>query len=152
MLSHQTLKIVADSVNPTLGLLALALPFATWRGQWRSPAKHIAVTLLTVALTYLLRAAFGFEAVWAHWGMDFSTHGAICIVLSVALASLCWRRSWIWGAVFVGYDFLMVYQAYHTWVDIGTTAAVILPFALLLRYWGDRWVAGSLGTRAPSSS
>jgi hypothetical protein len=152
MLSHQTLKIVADSVNPTLGVLALALPFAKWRGQWRPSAKHIAITVLTVALTYSLRAALGLEAVWAHWGMDFSTHGAICIVLGVALASLSWRRSWTWGAVFVGYDSLMVYQAYHTWADIGTTTAVMLPLALLVRHWGDRWASGNLSWRAPSSS
>jgi hypothetical protein len=131
--------------------LAVALPFAKWRGQWPPPAKHIAITLLTIALTYFLRAAFGLEAVWAHWGVDFSTHGAICIVLSMALASLRWRNSWIPGGVFVGYGFLMVHQAYHTWADIGTTTAVMLPFAVLLRYWGDRWVAANFGRRPASS-
>jgi hypothetical protein len=151
MLSHQTLKIVADSVNPTLGILALAFPFAKWRGQWSPASRHIAITLVIVALTYSLRAALGLEAVWAHWGMDFTTHGAICIVLSVSLASLSWQRSWIWGAIFVGYDILMVYQAYHTWADIGTTTALMLPLALLVRYWGDRWATDNLASRARSS-
>lgn len=152
MLSHHQLKTVADSVNPTLGVLALLLPFARWRNQWRPPSKHIAITVVTVALMYLVRAVLGLETMWAHWGLDFSTHGAMCIMLSVALASLDWRTSWIWGAVFVGYDFLMVYQAYHTWPDIGTTTAVILPFTLIVRYWGNRWTAGNFGGRALSSS
>ena len=90
MLSYQTLKHVADSVNPSLGVLTLALPFSRWPRQWRLSSMHIAVTLITVMLTYLVRAAFSLEAVWASWGMDFSTHGAICIVLVVALSSLSW--------------------------------------------------------------
>jgi len=152
MLSHQTLKIVADSVNPSLGILALALPFVRWQGRWQPSTMHIAITLLTVVLSYLFRAVLGLEAVWAHWGLDFSTHGAICIVLGVALASLDWRTSWIWGAVFLGYGILMVYQSYHTWADIGTTAVVIFPFAVLIRYWGDRWCASTLRSRAAPSS
>lgn len=143
MLSHQTLKIVADSVNPSLGVLVLALPFAKWRGQWRPASVHIAVTLVTVTLTYLLRAVFNLEAVWASWGLDFSTHGAICIVLVVALSSLEWKRIWVWGAVFVSYDALMVYQSYHTWADIGTTSAVMFPFTITVRYLGDRLGGGA---------
>jgi hypothetical protein len=152
MLSHETLKIVADSVNPSLGMLALALPFAKWQGRWRPATMHIAVTLLTVAFTYAFRAVLGLETVWAGWGLDFSTHGAICIVLGVALASLDWRKSWIWGAVLLAYGILMVYQSYHTWADIGTTAVVIVPFALVIRYWGDRWGASTLRSPAAPSS
>jgi hypothetical protein len=152
MLSHHMLKIVADSVNPTLGVLAVTLPFTRWREQWRRSASHIAITLVTIALLYAVRAALGLEAVWAHWGMDFSTHGAVCIVLSVALGSVSWQRSWIWAAVFVGYDCLMVYQAYHTWADLGTTTVVMFPFAVLIRYWGDRWGASTHPSRAAPSS
>jgi hypothetical protein len=152
MLSHPTLKIVADSVNPTLGVLAVALPFTKWRDQSRLAMRHVAVTLLIVALTYLLRAVLGLELMWAHWGMDFSAHAAICIVLSVALASLDWRRVWLWSAIFVAYDILMVYQGYHTWSDIGTTAAVVMPFVLIVRYWGDRWMIDSARCRTPTSS
>jgi hypothetical protein len=152
MLSHETLKIVADSVNPSLGILALALPFAKWQGRWRPSTLHIAITLVTVALTYSLRAVFGLEAVWARWGLDFSTHSAICIVLGVALVSLDWRKWWLWGAVLLGYAILMVYQSYHTWADIGTTAVVMFPFAVLIRYWGDRWGASTHRSPAVPSS
>jgi hypothetical protein len=151
MLSHETLKVVADSVNPSLGILALALPFAKWQGRWQ-PTMHIAITLLTVVLTYLSRAVFGLEAVWARWGLDFSTHAAICIVLGVALSSLDWRKSWIWGAVLLGYGILMVYQSYHTWADIGTTALVMFPFCVVIRYWGDRWGASTHPSPAAPSS
>jgi len=139
MLSHQTLKVVADSVNPSLGLLALVLPFLRWRSSWRPASIHIAVTLLTVALTYFLRAVLGLEDVWASWGMNFSTHTAICVVLAVALASLNWVRSWIWGAIFLAYAALMVYQGYHSWPDIGTTAAVVVSYTAFIRYCGARW-------------
>jgi hypothetical protein len=147
MLSHQTLKIVADSVNPSLGVLVLALPFAKWRGEWKPPSMHIAVTVLTVTLTYLLRAVLGLEAVWASWGLDFSTHAAICSVLVVGLSSLDWRRSWIWCAILLAYAILMVYQSYHTWMDIGITSAAMLPSAII-RYWGDRWSTSALRSSA----
>jgi hypothetical protein len=151
VLSHETLGIIADGVNPFLGLLALMLPYAKWRGRRGLAARHIAITLMMVALTYSVRAALGLEALWAQWGMDFSTHGAICIVLSVALASLSWPRAWIWGLAFMSYDCLMVYQGYHTWADIGTTTVVMLPFAKLIRYYGDR-CAGLVDSAAPSVS
>ena len=152
MLSHQTLKVVADAVNPSLGILAIVLPFAKSREAWRQAAAHLGVTLVIVALTYLFRAGLQLEALWASWGMDFSTHGAICIVLVVALSSLAWKRFWVWGVIFVSYDALMVYQSYHTWADIGTTSAVVLPFTLALRYWGDRWGASmAQAARATSS-
>lgn len=152
MLSHQTLKVVADSVNPILGILAIVLPFAKSRGAWRQAAAHLGVTLVIVALTYLFRAVLQLEALWASWGMDFTTHGAICIVLVVALSSLSWKRFWVWGVVFVAYDELMVYENFHTWADIGTTSAVLLPFTLVVRYWGDRWGASVVQpTRATSS-
>jgi len=138
MLSHQTLKVVADSVNPILGILAIARPIATWRGQWHHPSMHIGVTSLTVALTYLFRAVFDLERLWASWQLDFSTHTSICVVLVIAVSSLDWKRAWIWCAILVAYAQLMVYQSYHTWVDIGTTTTVMVPFSVLIRYWGDR--------------
>lgn len=141
MLSHQTLKVIADSVNPTLGILAIVLPFTKWRDVWRLAAAHLGVTLLIVALTYLFRAILQLEALWANWGLDYSTHEAICIDLVVASSSLYWRRAWIWCTVLLAYDALMVYQSYHTWPDLETTAAVMLPFAVTIRYGGDR-VAG----------
>lgn len=147
MLSHQTLKIVADSVNPSLAVLVLALPFARWKGQLRIASAHIAVTLVTVMLTYLLRGVFNLESVWASWGLDFSTHGAICIVLVVALSSLEWKRVWIWAAIFVSYDALMIYQSYHSWVDIATTSVVMFPFSIGVRYLGDRLGGGAFRSR-----
>ncbi len=152
MLSHQTLKVVADSVNPILGILAISLPFAKSRGVWRPAAAHLGVTLIIVALTYLFRAVLQLEALWASWGMDFSTHGAICIVLVVSLSSLSWKRFWVWGVVFVAYDALMVYQSYHTWADIGTTSAAVLPFVVIVRYWGDRWGASMTQVARATSS
>lgn len=151
MLSHQTLKVVADSVNPLLGVLAIALPIAKWPGQWRPSSMHISVTLVTVALTYLFRAVFDLERLWASWRLDFSTHTSICVVLMVALSSLHWKRAWIWCAILVAYAQLMVYQSYHTWMDIGTTVAVMFPFTLLIRYWGDRLSASAVQSSAAQS-
>jgi len=143
MLSHAALKVVADSVNPSLGILVLGLPFFKWHRERKRAWMHIGVTVFTVLLMYLVRAVFHLEAVWAGWGMDFSTHTAMCAMLVTALSSLRWGRFWIWAIVLLSYAALMVYQSYHTWMDIGTTAVCVLPCAALIRYWGDRWGARS---------
>jgi hypothetical protein len=151
MLSHESLKVVADTVNPILGLLAIALPITKWRGQWRPASMQIGVTLMTVALTYLFRAVFDLEGLWASRQLDFSTHTAICVVLVIALSSLDWKRAWIWCVILIAYAQLMTYQHYHTWIDIGTTAAVMVPFSALIRYWGDRLRTGALQSKAVQS-
>jgi hypothetical protein len=152
MLSHQILKVVADSVNPSLGILVVALPFVKWRGRRRSVLMHISTTIATVLLVYLLRAVFGLEEVWAHKGLDFSTHTAICIVLVVGLSSIDWKTAWLWIAIFLSYAELMVYQAYHSWSDIWTTGVVVFIFSACVRYVGGRWSSAGSPSRTPSTS
>jgi len=134
-LSYETLDAIADSVNPTLGVIALAWPWLRWREQWRIPAVNVIVTLLSVAIAYALSALDGATGWWPSWGLDFSTHTAVCVALVVSLCSI--KRSWsgLWVGVFAAYAALMVYQRYHSVGDIVTTAAVVAPFVIGLRWW-----------------
>lgn len=131
--SFETLDAIADSVNPVLGLVALTWPWLQWRGQWRLAALHVLVTLLSVAFAYAITALDRANGWWQSWGLDFSTHAAVCVALIVALCSINLSLAGWWVGVFGVYVALMLYQEYHGVADIVTTAAAIAPVVIGLR-------------------
>lgn len=133
-MSWETLDAIADSVIPVLGLIALIWPWLRWRGSRRHAALNITVTLLSVGFDYMLSALDGKFGWWPSVGLDFSTHTAIAIALIVALSSIKPSTWTVWTAILLGYFVLMVYQSYHTWADIGTTAAVVAPPLIVARW------------------
>jgi hypothetical protein len=142
--SWETLDAIADSVNPILGLIALIWPWLHWRGSWRQAALNVLVTLLSLGLAFGMSAIDGKFGWWPSVGLDFSTHTAISIALIVALCSIKPSTWMVWTAVLLGYFVLMVYQRYHTWADIGTTAAVIAPPLIAARWWLARRHTGQI--------
>jgi hypothetical protein len=124
---------VADAVNPLLGLVLFGLAVQAWRGGQRRAALGLPITLVlclaqAYGLAYLDRAL----GVFALFGLDFSTHGAVHLAAWAAL--LVWHpRGWPWAlAVTLAYHALMAAQGYHTAFDLlGTAAVVGLPLSLL---------------------
>lgn len=138
MPSFETLDAIADSVNPLLGLVALTWPWLRWRRQWRLAAVHVVVTLLSVAFAYGITALDRANVWWQSWGLDFSTHTAVCVALIVALCAVNLSLAGWWVGVFGAYIALMLYQGYHSIADIVTTAAVVAPPVVLFRWWLHR--------------
>jgi CubicO group peptidase (beta-lactamase class C family) len=125
MMTYEQLDAIADSVIPTLGVLALLLP---WLPMYRAsfPAwKRILCTLLGVAAAYAGMYLDKLTGAWPAMSLDYSTHSAVCVALLIALGHL--SRRWLIGSVAIGvaYAALMLYQRYHTLVDILTTAIPI---------------------------
>lgn len=133
-MSWETLDAIADSVSPILGIIALLWPWLRWRGTWRHAALNVLITLLSLGVAFGMSALDGRFGWWPAAGLDFSTHTAISIALVVALCSIKPSTWMAWTAVLLGYFVLMVYQRYHTWTDIGTTAVVIAPPLILVRW------------------
>lgn len=134
-MNWETLDALADSVNPAMGILVLIWPWLRWRGSWRLAVVNIAVTLVSVGFAFALStldAKFGW---WPSVGLDFSTHTAVAIALVVALCSIKPSTWSAWTALLLGYIVLMVYQRYHSWADILTTAVVIGPPLIAGRWW-----------------
>ena len=117
---------IADSVNPTLGLLAVALP---WLRPYRQPPltawRRVGGALLCVGLAYAGQAFDNFTGLWPLLSLDYSGHSAVCVAWLVSIAHLSYR--WAVGAIAVGcmYAALMMYQQYHTFADIVTTAVPV---------------------------
>jgi hypothetical protein len=121
--TYDVLDHIADSVNPTLALLALSLPWLrAYRSRALSPWTRVAAALLCVGVAYAGQALDRFTGAWPALSLDYSGHSAVCVALLVSLAHL--SRRWIAGSVAIGtaYAALMIYQGYHTFADIVTTA------------------------------
>lgn len=137
MLSYDTLDAIADSVNPTLGVVALLVPWTRKKGTRYALALD-ALTLLAVGLVYALQGVDAQLGIWSGVGLDFSTHTAVF----VAIASSLWQHgraprlaAALLGLAYVG---LMLVQCYHSWLDIASTAAVTLVPLALLWWWAIR--------------
>lgn len=126
MTSYEVLDHIADSVNPTLGLLAIAVP---WLKVYRSlrppPWVRVAGAVLCVGAAYLGQAIDRLTNAWPAFSLDYSGHSAVCVALLVSLGHL--SRRWTVASIAIGaaYALLMMYQGYHTLADIVTTATPV---------------------------
>lgn len=126
MTSYEFLDYIADSVNPTLGLLAMSLPWLRiYRTRQPSPWIRIAGALLCIGCAYVGQAFDSWTGAWPEHALDYSGHSAICVALLVSLGHL--ERRWAIASVCIGISYagLMMYQRYHTLADIVTTAVPI---------------------------
>ena len=123
----------ADAVNPALGALLLVMTVLAFRAGRRREGIGLPITLaLCLATAYGLAYLDRALGVFALFGLDFSTHGAVHLAAWAAL--LVWHPArWPWAlAVTLAYHGVMVAQGYHTSFDLLATAAVAgLPLTLL---------------------
>lgn len=112
------LEIAADLVNPLLGACAL------WVGVRSRSRAYWFGGLLGLALVYGFMLLDRELSLWDRWHLDFSGHTATAVSLAVTLVAA--QRRWVLALapVLVAYGFLMVHLGYHTWTEIGSSAAV----------------------------
>ena len=123
----------ADAVNPALGAALFALAVLAFRAGRRREGVGLALTLLVMlAVAYGLAYFDRVLGVFALFGLDFSTHGAVHLAAWAAL--LVWQpRRWAWAiGIALAYFALMGAQGYHTSFDLLATFAVVgLPLTVL---------------------
>jgi hypothetical protein len=134
--SYEQLDLIADSVNPALGLVWLAAVLF-WLLRWRPRRAGFALGFGLLALCF----AYGFMWLDRRWsafaglGLDFSTHAAVAAAMGVTLAVLFARARLALAALLLGYFALMLYQRYHSLADILCTLALLtLPYAAMLAF------------------
>jgi hypothetical protein len=104
-----------------------ALATARYRAAGRVAALF-AVGLVLVYGMMLVDNRLGF---WHAAGLDYSTHTAVALMLTVVLV-VALRRWWVlWSALALAYLALCVYQRYHSIADVVTTAVYLLPLHCL---------------------
>jgi len=140
-MNYESWDRIADAVNPTLGLITLALSLVMRRPGNPPRWAQLLLTLAAVASVYAIGWLDSRFALWPAAGLDFSTHTGVHVAIVASLWMID-RRLGIAGAVIaLLYGALMIYQKYHSAADIASTAVVIAPLALGI------WILAQRATR-----
>ncbi len=136
MLSYETLDAIADSYNPLLALISLAL-IATglWKAQWKLARVRILAFAVAALVAYGFMLLDGYLNIWSAFSLDYSTHTAVSLGLIIFLSFNAPKLIAVWVVSFISYVLLMLYQRYHTISDIATTSVVVgVPIAWAFTY------------------
>lgn len=134
-MTYEQLDFIADCYIPFLFLLFL---IRVGRRMYRHWPERSAEMFACGYLVGLLIIAYGLMLVdntlqlWPRMGLDYSTHTAVALVLVIGL-SVVLPSMWRWFAFsLLVYAGLMLYQQYHSVMDMVSTGVVIGMLAALL--------------------
>ncbi len=134
-MSYEQLDAIADSYIPVLLILFL---LGLGRNAYRLWPDYRASVFSLLYLLGLLIISYGLMffdnavRLWPALGLDYSTHTAVALSLVFALCTL-FQKQWKWlAASMLAYAGLMLYQEYHSVLDILSTGLVISLLALAL--------------------
>ena len=134
MTTFEKLDFVADSVNPILMVIAIIITIITGVKQGlRIGTVNISYLLLSIISVYAISGIDYKFKLWSSFNLDYSTHTALA--LSSTLFLIKTHRSLLvaWLFILLMYFILMVYQGYHSVLDIVTTT-IVLVSALFFVY------------------
>ena len=118
---------MADSYNPLIGIIALFLAIAPIsKKKYFASLNKIGILFFSIASVYVLMYFDSVTGMWAHMGLDYSTHGALAISITIYLACHHFKSKLLYATTAL-YFALMLYQEYHTLLDLITTSIVLAP-------------------------
>lgn len=132
------LDTIADAVNPLLLVAALAMAIASLMKKDMFALIRLIYIAVVVYGMMLLDNAL---KIWELFGSDYSTHTAVALGLNtfiyfhmrhLIIRCLTW-------ALFLIYCGLMLYQQYHTLLDVVSTI-VVIGVLLSLLYWREGYL------------
>ena len=136
------LDTIADAVNPSLALLALAAAFTPpIRHRRALVLLYLAATATGIAGIYAFGALDRALAIWQRAGGDYSTHTAFATSLAASMSF--WKRAWraILLLVLLAYLILIVFVGYHSAFDVATSALAALAVTIPGQLAARRFVA-----------
>jgi len=132
MSKYEILDLVADSYNPSILLIALVLSLRVLREKEILRAlQNVGMLLITIVPVYALILIDKKAELWLSMGLDYSTHTALAAVITIYIAKETKYALQIIAstALYIG---LMLYQEYHTLMDIVSTLVVIVPITMMI--------------------
>lgn len=137
-MDYETLDKIADAYVP---LLAVAFLGGITGLALNKPNERQVLLRVFLFFVGLLLVSYGLMSldnalgIWPAAGLDYSTHTAVALTLVLSLCVLA-RQFWKpLASSFVLYALLMLYQKYHTVLDILSTMVPILLAALTLAWF-----------------
>jgi len=134
-MSYETLDTIADSYIPVLLVLFVAgLAFKIYqsRTNFRTAITHIGFLSGLLVMSYGLMFFDNAVHLWPALGLDYSTHTAVALSLVFALCVSFPSQCKVFVISILLYALLMLYQRYHSILDIISTSVVIGFFSFLL--------------------
>ena len=128
---YETLDAIADSYIPLLAIaFMLIIVKSGFRSQWQVTGLRLVSLLGGLSITYGLMLLDNLSHIASVYGLDYSTHTAVALVLTYCLVfNSGYPKSWLLS--FIAYLLLMLYQRYHTLSDIIVTGTIVGFFT----YW-----------------
>lgn len=135
MTEYEIIDAICDSVNPILFFTALGIAGANlFKRNFKSSASVFGMLVGGLFLVYGIKYLDSLFKIWESFGGDYSTHTAFAIAASIAISAGSSLGRWMAG-IFVVYVIAMLYQQYHSVLDIVTTGIVIgAPLIAILKY------------------
>lgn len=139
MLDYAALDVLADSHNPLLAVVALALIVsAVAQRRGRLALLRLAGVLAALAVVYGFKLADDRLGLWPRFGVDYATHTAVALAAATYLVAQAPRLWAFWIASFAGYTWLVLHQRYHTPADLLSTCAAVAGPLLAAAWWIGR--------------
>ncbi len=141
MPDYETLDTIADAYIPVLALYSVfVIAISAMRSRWRTAALRLLTILIFAAVAYGFMFIDSWLGLWPAFGLDYSTHTAVSLVLVIFLSVTNKKLAVFWLVSFIAYVLLMLYQRYHTLADIVSTAVVVIvPTWLITTYCYRHW-------------
>ena len=131
-MTYAQLDHIADAVNPALAVAVVGGALWLWRARaWEFLLRAALATLIVQQSAKLIQ-----HLGWL--GPKFpSTHFAVALCLATMLGLLHRRLVPVAAAIIVAYGALMLWQRYHTPLEMAG-ALYAVPLALVAQRWGRR--------------
>jgi len=135
-MSYETLDRIADAYIPILAIVYLLyMIYSASKRKWKDVGNLVFIFLLGMIVAYGFMITDNHFKIAEKFSLDYSTHTAVSLVLVLMLTLKLNRYKWMWILSFVGYALLMLYQRYHTILDILITGILVGSF-----YWGGLFI------------
>lgn len=136
--TFRLLDRISDSFNPLLTVVALAAPFVRRPRAFRATTIYYLSACTAIGFVYAIRAVDIRHQIWAHVGLDFSTHSAFAASLVASVGAF--NSRWLGPLLILtgSYFCLQIVMRYHSALDILTSALLAVAVTLLLHFGAVR--------------
>lgn len=125
---YNTLDAIADSINPGLALFALVqILYMAVKREWRVAKIYLSRLLALIVIIYGWKV---FDRLV--YDFPYSTHSAFAICFCILHTFYMPRFKLVWLSILIAYLALIVFQGYHSLLDIAVTLMLVVPCIVMV--------------------
>ena len=135
MTAYEIIDFICDSVNPILFFVAIFLALAELtKRNFKASAVALSFLFASLGLVYGILFIDNKIKIWESFGSDYSTHTAFAIAVCVSISVIKKWNKWLLFVILL-YALAMLYQRYHTILDIFSTSVIVaIPLVISRKF------------------